>query len=212
MFRCARCVLQQSEWNIHRCEACMYAWTGFMRDGTSHTSSQFGGIGWTGNTESRNLLILSGKIKKKLPLFLVMWGSWLWTVRRPAALVFADVWSEGDEDGVTHKRCTPPPLLLPSASLPGVHCRVWAGRLPPPWRPVAGPAEGAARRCYTDLVGNMEVFVCLFGGGVVIDFVGSKRLPKINPEPMPGLKVVLSLTPEHFKGNTLSTRLVSKGL
>lgn len=52
----------------------------------------------------------------------------------------------------------------------------------------------------------------MFGGGVVIDFVGSKRLPKINPEPMPGLKVVLSLTPEHFKGNTLSTRLVSKGL
>lgn len=49
-FKCALCVLHQSARNVYGCEVCVYAWTGFICDGPSHTYSQLGKLVEQGTT------------------------------------------------------------------------------------------------------------------------------------------------------------------
>ena len=116
LFKCALCVLHQSVWNTYECEVCMYAWTGFICDSTSHTYSQLGKLVQRGN-KSCNLLILLGaftSLNKNSVISAFMGFIWHITIPCPRRWSSQRVkWREGRSDTQT----LPPPSLSPPISL-----------------------------------------------------------------------------------------------
>lgn len=115
--KCALCVLHQSVWNVSGCEVCVYAWTGFICDGTSHTYSQLGKLVRRGN-KSCNLLILLGaftSLNKNSVISAFMGFIWRVTILRPRRWSSQRVkWREGRRSDT---RTLPPPSLSPPISI-----------------------------------------------------------------------------------------------
>lgn len=57
--KCALCVLHQSVRNVHGCEVCVYAWTGFIWNGPSQTYSQLGELVEQGTNLATSLFCLA---------------------------------------------------------------------------------------------------------------------------------------------------------
>ena len=166
--KCALCVLHQSVGNVHGCEVCVYAWTGFIWNGPSQTYSQLGKLVEQGTNLATSLFCLARSARWIKTLSFCIYV--IYSARNystPGALVFTMCEVKGwKKEWHTN---TAPTLSVASYQPHFVDestAEYDPAALPPPQRPVAGPAKGTVHHNHCDLFlriwGLCFIFLGLF--------------------------------------------------